>query len=230
METRAIVLLERSFYTSAVSATRERIIAATHELFRRHGFHATSLKDVTVAAAAPTGSLYHFFPGGKTELAEAVLRETGAAYQQLFELIADEAPDPASGVEAFFDGAADVLAESDYVDVCPIGSIAREVASTNEPLREAAAAVFDAWARAAASRFAAAGVAEPAARRLAVTVIAMLEGAFVLARAERDADVVRQVGGHARSLIDNELAAGAAPAQRGPAKVSRRPRAARRSG
>ncbi len=49
------------------------------------------MKDVTTAAEATTGSLYHFFLGGKSELARAVVSETGLAYEQLFEAIADAA-------------------------------------------------------------------------------------------------------------------------------------------
>jgi AcrR family transcriptional regulator len=184
-----------------MSATRHRIVTATSELFRHRGFHATSLKDITTAADAPTGSLYHFFPGGKTELARAVIVETGAAYQELFELIADAAPDVAAGVGAFFDGAAEVLEQSEFVDVCPIGMVAREVANTNETLRVATAHVFESWTGAAASRFQHAGIDPDVAHELAITVIAALEGAFVLARAHRDATILRQVGHQTAALV-----------------------------
>ena len=60
-----------------MTKTRDRFITATNELFRRYGYNGTSLKQVTEAAAAPVGSLYHFFPGGKAELTEAVIEETG---------------------------------------------------------------------------------------------------------------------------------------------------------
>jgi AcrR family transcriptional regulator len=188
-----------------MSATRQRIVTATSELFRHRGFHATSLKDITIAADAPTGSLYHFFPGGKTELARAVIVETGAAYQQLFELIADASPDMAAGVGDFFDGAAQVLEQSDYVDVCPIGTVAREVANTNETLRLATADVFERWTAAAASRFEHAGLDPDLAHELAVTVIAALEGAFVLARAHRDATILRHVGRQTVALVQARL-------------------------
>jgi AcrR family transcriptional regulator len=195
-----------------VPGTRDRLVAATTELFRRHGLNGTSLKDVTTAAGAPIGSLYHFFPGGKTALARAVLVETGAAYQQLFELIAAEADGPAAAIGDFFDGAADMLAASDFVDVCPIGSVAHEVAFGNEVLREATAAVFLSWNAAAAAHFTAAGLGEVEAADLATTVIAALEGGFVLARSQRDAEVLRRIGRQARRLVEVavELASGGA--------------------
>jgi AcrR family transcriptional regulator len=177
-----------------MSDTRRRILTATNELFRRGGYHGTSLKEVIVGAGVTTGSLYHFFPGGKAELAAAALNDSGASYQQLFELIADEAPDVVTAFASFFDGAADTLEESDFLDVCPIGTVAREMASTDDGLRRAADAVFVGWVEAASGRLRAAGVGAAAADELAVTAIAAFEGSLVLARTRRDADVMRGVG------------------------------------
>ena len=188
-----------------MNETRTRILTATNELFRRRGFHGTSLKDVVTAAPATTGSVYHFFPAGKSELAEAVLRETGETYRQLFELVAADAPTVAAGFAAFFDGAAAVLEETDFIDVCAIGTVAREVASTDEQLRRAAAAVFAGWIATAAERLVAAGVEPAAATDLATTVVAALEGAFVLARTARDADVVRRTGAHMSALVKQAI-------------------------
>jgi AcrR family transcriptional regulator len=177
-----------------MSDTRRRILTATNELFRRGGYHGTSLKEVIVAAGVTTGSLYHFFPGGKAELAAAALTDSGASYQQLFELIADDAPDVVTGFASFFDGAAATLEESDFLDVCPIGTVAREMASTDDGLRRAADSVFVGWVEAAAARLRAAGIGAAAADELAVTAIAAFEGSLVLARTRRDADLVRRVG------------------------------------
>lgn len=188
------------------SSTRDRLLAATNELFRRQGYHGTALKQVTEAAAAPTGSLYHFFPGGKEELAAEVLTTSGAAYQQLFELIAADAADPAEAVTDFFEGAAQVLEDSDFIDPCPIGTVAREVASTNEALRQVTDRVFAGWIATASALFEAAGVDRPLADELATTLVASLEGGFVLARARRDAEPVRAAGRSMRRLADSALA------------------------
>ncbi len=182
-------------------------MTATNELFRRYGYQGTSLKQVTEAAGATIGSLYHFFPGGKDDLAIAAITESGEAYRQLFEVVADEATDAASAVANFFDGAADVLEETDYIDPCPIGTVAREVASTNETLRQATDQVFLRWVETAASRFEAEGLPRDAAEELATMVVATLEGSFVLARARRDAALLRIAGRQARHLIEQTMEA-----------------------
>src|SRR5579862_450589 len=164
-----------------VAGTRDRLLTATNESFRRRGYNGTSLKHVTEAAHAPTGSLYHFFPGGKDELTREVLVTSGAAYRELFEAIADAAASPGDAVTDFFDGAATVLEETDFIDPCPIGTVAREVASTNDELRAATEQVFASWIDAATARLTAAGVADEEAATLATTFVAALEGAFVLA-------------------------------------------------
>src|SRR5215831_12234250 len=95
-----------------VADTRTRLLTATNESFRRRGFNGTSMKQVAEAAQSPTGSLYHFFPGGKDELAAEVITTSGAAYRELFETIADAAPSVEAAVTEFFDAAAAVLEET----------------------------------------------------------------------------------------------------------------------
>ena len=196
-----------------MNATRARILSATTELFRRQGFNGTSLKEITDAADATTGSLYHFFPGGKEDLARAVIETSGDAYRQLFEMIADAAADPASAITDFFDGAAEVLEQTDFIDPCPIGTVAREVASTNEQLRHATHKVFSSWVGAAAERFEAAGLGHADAVDLAGTLVATIEGGFVLARAARDASTLRASGRHLRLLVEISIAASAQQVQ-----------------
>jgi AcrR family transcriptional regulator len=220
-----------------VHETRQRLVTTTAELFRRRGFHGTSVKQVTEAADAPIGSLYHFFPGGKEDLAEAVLLESGEAYRQLFELIADAAPDPATAITDFFDGAAEVLEQSGYVDTCPIGTVALEVASSNDRLRRASDRVFRSWIDAAAARFTAVGIPADEAEALAATAVAALEGAFMLARSRQDPAPLRTAGRHIRQLVEAAVAtagaagatspAGSAPQPGGRAPAAR-PRRARR--
>jgi hypothetical protein len=126
-------------------------------------------------------------------------------YRQLFELIADSAPDLTTAIGAFFDAAAVTLEETDFIDPCPIGGVAREVASTHEPLRRATDAVFASWVDAAADRFAAAGLDTATAQELGATLVAAIEGGFVLARTARDGDRLRAIGRQMTRLVDATL-------------------------
>jgi AcrR family transcriptional regulator len=89
-----------------VHETRQRIITATAELFRRRGFHGTSLKQVTEAAEAPIGSLYHHFPG-KDALFRSVYEAVQADTATRVVAAALAVPEPwgavRAGLSAFLD-------------------------------------------------------------------------------------------------------------------------------
>jgi AcrR family transcriptional regulator len=181
-------------------STRERIVETSAELFRKQGYNATGVKQIVTAAQAPFGSVYHFFPGGKEQLGAEAILVSGAIYEQLIPAVFGPAPDPVTGVRAFFAGAAEHLRETGYADACPIATVALEVSSVSEPMREACARVFESWIEAGARRFRDAGLGPQKARELTVGMLAALEGAFVLARALRSVKPLEVAG---------ELAAGA---------------------
>jgi AcrR family transcriptional regulator len=186
--------------------TKSRILDATAALFMRYGYTGTGLKQIVADANAPFGSLYHHFPGGKQELGVEVLHRSGEMYGELVMGVFDAAPDIVSGVRDCFEGAAAVLVATDYADACPIETVALEVASSNEPLRVAAAEVFESWIVAATTRFASAGLSERVARELAIAFINLLEGAFVLARATRTTEALDVAGKAAVVLVESALA------------------------
>jgi AcrR family transcriptional regulator len=190
---------------AGTAATRDRLVAAGVELFRRQGLAATGIKQILEVADARFSSLYHAFPGGKDELAAVVVRTAGAAYQQHVEAAWDGARNPVAATRAIFEGAAAALEASGYADACPIATVALEVASTNEPLRLATAEVFEAWLAAARSRLAAAGLRRADARKLSLGIVTLLEGAFVLSRASRSAEAMRCAGETAAALVTAAL-------------------------
>ena len=186
-------------------STKARILDTTAELFMRYGYTGTGLKQIVADANAPFGSLYHHFPGGKQELGVEVIHRSGAMYLELVLGIFDAAPDVVTGVHDCFAGAAEVLRATDYADACPIETVALEVASTNEPLREATAEVFESWIEGASAKFRAAGIDDSAARELSISVIALLEGAFVLARASRTTEALDAAGTTAAAAVEAAL-------------------------
>ncbi|MFC7721471.1 TetR/AcrR family transcriptional regulator [Nonomuraea recticatena] len=184
--------------------TRARILTAATELFRRQGYAATGMKQIVAEAGAPYGSAYHFFPGGKAQLGEEVIRTSGAAYLGLIaQLFPEPGPraDPALATAEAFAAAAVTLRELDYADPCPVATIALEVASTNQTLRGAAAEVFDSWIDGLAAYYSACGIAGPAARDIATSVIGLLEGAFMLGRTARSTQPVLTAATAAAAVV-----------------------------
>jgi len=180
-------------------------MTATSELFRRYGYNGTSLSRVATTAPATIGSIYHFFPGGKEALAAAVIESTGAVYRELFEAIVAEADDVAAAFVDFFAGAATVLVETDFIDPCPIGTVAREVASTSEPVRLAAEAAFDSWVRSATDTLLTAGIEPGLAADLATLFVTTTEGCFVLCRTKRSTEPLASVARLVAPLVSSAI-------------------------
>jgi AcrR family transcriptional regulator len=187
------------------NSTRDRLIGATADLFRRQGYTGTGVKQIVEAAGAPFASMYHFFPDGKEALGAETIRWSGAMYGQLIDLFYAAGADPVAATRNFFDGAADTVRDTDYADACPIATVALEVASTSEPLRRATADVFESWLAAIDDCLVREGLTKTQARKLSVALFSLLEGAFILARATRDHTHVRTAGRAAADLVRTAL-------------------------
>ncbi|NGO06915.1 TetR/AcrR family transcriptional regulator [Streptomyces sp. HC44] len=181
--------------------TRTRIRDAATVLFRRNGYTGTGLKRIATEANAPFGSIYHFFPSGKQQLAEETIRTSGAAYGLMVLALLDSVPDPVESVAHAFEAAADDLAATDYADACPIATVALEVASTDDILRVATAEVFAEWVSGGEQWFGRWVSDQNTARSLAYSMIMILEGAFVLSRASRDPEPLRVAGRSMAELL-----------------------------
>jgi AcrR family transcriptional regulator len=187
--------------------TRQRLVTAAAELFRRQGYAATGIKAVLTAAGAPYGSLYHFFPGGKVELGRAVIEEGGLAYRTLVEEFFHDDIDPIEATREFFHGGAELLESTGFADACPIATIAGEIADTHEPMRVAAAAAFDSWMSTLTTHLVTHGADPDRAAAAAVELFCLIEGAFLLGRTTRSAEPVRVAGRLAVAIVTEAVAA-----------------------
>jgi AcrR family transcriptional regulator len=187
------------------SDTKDRILDSSGELFRRQGYMGTGVKQILTEAGAPFGSLYHFFPGGKAELGAETVRRSGFLYGLLLGEFAGPEVDLVTGIGAFFAGAAETLLETGYADACPIATVALEVSSSDEEMRQACADVFNAWIAGGTERFVLAGLPRDRAHALVIQMLAALEGAFVLSRALRSTEPVELAGEASVAAIEAAL-------------------------
>ncbi|WP_197373498.1 TetR/AcrR family transcriptional regulator [Mycolicibacterium baixiangningiae] len=175
-------------------STRESILTAAAELMRQRGYAAVSMKDIGAASGAPVGSLYHHFRGGKVQIARDALINAGAAYALLIPSVVDAYTDLGDALEGVFTQAADDMAATGFANMCPIASVAAEVVDTVEELRVTTAGVFSGWFDGGTAYFTARGLAPETAREVTLTLVAALEGAFILARALRDVEPLTAAG------------------------------------
>jgi AcrR family transcriptional regulator len=188
------------------AATRQRILTASGELMRRHGYAGTGIKAILAASAVPYGSLYYHFPGGKEEVGVETIRRGGQAYRELVETLLPPGADLPTAVAAAFADAAELVASTDYADACPVATIAGEIASTSERMRCAAAAAFRSWINLIEQRLTQAGVATGPAHEVAVELFCAIEGAFLLARTTRDVEALHVTGRAAEARVRAVLA------------------------
>ena len=193
------------------SPTAERIVTSTAELMRRQGYGATTVKQITTAAHAPIGSLYHHFPRGKHQIAAAALRTSGAAYIQLLPLLMDPYPDLLDAVPAAFTAAAEQIEQSGWMNMCPVGTVAGEIADSEPELRAVTAEVIDDWIDRGSAYFRARGLSTTAAHDFVIAVLGALEGAFILSRTLRCTTPLisagQAMGAYLATLLVGETAA-----------------------
>ncbi|MFE2559151.1 TetR/AcrR family transcriptional regulator [Streptomyces sp. NPDC059352] len=177
--------------------TRDRLLDATQELVETAGYFGTGLNQVVAVSGAPRGSLYFHFPGGKDQLVGESVRRAGQAFGDALGEPADADPSPAEFVEGVLRRLGDRLAESGWRKGCPVATVALETAAVNDPLQEACSEVYASWEAALRTRLA----SRPDADDLAVTVLALVEGALLLARAHRSRDPLERVARQIHTLL-----------------------------
>jgi TetR/AcrR family transcriptional repressor of lmrAB and yxaGH operons len=175
-----------------MSETKDRLLRAGEKLFRAQGYSGTGLKQLAKEARAPWSSMYHFFPNGKQQLAEEVVRYAGDLYAQMIRRSFVAYPDPVEAIDAMFAAEAKILRSSGFRNGCPIASVALDVASTTEKIRKPCADVFASWVGAMAEGIAMSGAPQETAADLASYILAALEGAIILSRTSKSVRPLEQ--------------------------------------
>jgi AcrR family transcriptional regulator len=110
--------------TAKRPSPRERLLAASDELFYRDGVRTTGIDAIIEKAGVAKGSLYYIF-GGKDELVAAYLRGRLERWRQLVEAAQTGADDPDAKILAVFDAIADYVSLPEYRG-CPFHNAAAE--------------------------------------------------------------------------------------------------------
>ncbi|MFE7745035.1 TetR/AcrR family transcriptional regulator [Nocardia sp. NPDC057455] len=177
--------------------TRGKLIDAARTLVERHGYYGAGLNQILAASGAPRGSLYFHFPGGKDELVAAAIAQAGKEITALIDTI--EPGDAAAAASRLLRAFGDRLEASGWQQGCPVATVALDVAAGNDPIQAECAAAYVAWEQALRLRLRAEGRQD--ADDLAAAVLALVEGALLLARAQRSREPLERVERTLHTLI-----------------------------
>jgi AcrR family transcriptional regulator len=174
-------------------ATRERVLDAAAELVFERGVAGTTLDDVRAAAKVSKSQLYHYF-ADKEDLVLAVVDRTAEQVLEAQPRLADLSSWAA--IAAWFDDLVAIQTSRGAAGGCPLGSLAGELAETNEPARAGIARGYERWEeplRRGLEQMRSSGklrrTADPA--RLATATLASIQGGLVLTQTRRDPQQLR---------------------------------------
>lgn len=168
------------------SDVRNNMVQGAIELLAAHGVHGTSFALLIEATNAPRGSIYHHFPGGKSELIRDAVLSIGASVTSIIDGL--DAKKPEDVVTAFVEGWRALLVSGNFDRGCAVAATSLGAGDESE-LRDAARDVFAAWTSSLTDAFVRAGVRRSEAADYASLSIAVVEGALVLGRTTRTDEI-----------------------------------------
>ncbi len=184
----------------AALISREEALARLAEAFRALGYEGASLGALTEASGLGKGSLYHYFPGGKEQMAAEVLAHIDAWFEAEVYAPLRQTDDARAAIAAMF------KATERYFQgggrVCLVGVFALD--ATRDRFAAAVQSYFARWVAALAQALKQGGAKKPQA--LAEAAVAGIQGALTLARAMNDAAIFRRQLHFLRSELLTSLA------------------------
>ncbi|MGI5400670.1 TetR/AcrR family transcriptional regulator [Streptomyces sp. CA-135486] len=167
---------------SAGMSTPERLIEATRELLWERGYVGTSPKAIQQQAGAGQGSMYHHF-AGKPDLALAAIRRTAEELRASADAVLGGDGTAYERISAY------LLRERDVLRGCPVGRLTMDPEIiANQELRAPVDQTLD-WLRGRLARIVQEGrergelSAALVPAEIAATIVATVQGGYVLARA-----------------------------------------------
>lgn len=194
------------------------MIRAALELLGQNGFSGVTVKQVAEKSATSKRSVQQSFPGGNIELVHVALEEVEQDLGRWLRRAFDKPASIPEKVQALFIDAADNLEESGFTRGCPVASVILDVDRDAQKLHSECGAVFNAWQDTIAAGLT--ELPEPERREVAALILAALEGALVISRAQATKHSLLDTGKTLAAVLARRLQA-AKPRRRAKAKATR---------
>jgi AcrR family transcriptional regulator len=173
----------------ALKVTDEQLFPALARVFRDYGYEGATLSRISEATGLEKASLYHRFPGGKDQMAEAVLAHVGELFaSHIFAPLREDSP-----IESRIRKTARRLNEfyEEGQRSCLLDTLS--ISGGGPKLHRQIHTLYGSWQEAFAAAARAAGLSAAAAAQAAQLAITRIHGALVLARSLGDTAPFREV-------------------------------------
>lgn len=188
--------------SETVQGSRERMLEATIALMRGSGLSGAGINEIVRESGAPKGSVYHFFPNGKLQIATEALAIYSVRIMGLIDGALASRRRPADKVKALFDMFARRVEEADFRKSCAVGAVSLDLDDDLEELRRVLAATLDEWAALIARHFDLGDARRT--RSFAGLILTAVEGAHIRCRAERSSRPFREAGAWLAGLAEGQ--------------------------
>lgn len=184
--------------------SRTKLVAGAADMIRRRGLNATSVRELAKHAHAPLGSTYHYFPGGKTQLAaEAV---TFAGDRTTARLTRELERGPVEGLRAFLSLWRKTVVDTGFRAGCPVLAVAVEdLPETEQAPHEAAAAVFSEWTDLLTASLREHGAGQADAEQVATLIVAAVEGSVAMCRVEHSTRALDRISSKLEAIVTDTI-------------------------
>jgi TetR/AcrR family transcriptional repressor of nem operon len=197
----------RGAQAKATQASGDRLLEAAVDVIRTKGYSATRVEDICAAAGLTKGAFFHHF-ASKEACAIAAAAHFAAHADALFDAAPYGAlPDPAARALGYIDFRKAILQGELPQFTCLLGTMVQEAYETHPAIRQACDRYISEHAdrlvgdlAAAKARYAPDATWKP--ESLALYTQAVLQGAFVLAKAKHGPEIAVECLDHLRRYVE----------------------------
>ena len=184
-----------------MSNVREHILQTTCDLMEKQGYHGTGLNEIVKESGAPKGSLYHYFPEGKEQIASEAVVQSGKATAERIQNGLSGNSNPAKAIHDFILNVADHVESSGFAAGSPLTSVAMETATKSERINVACREAYTLLQTAFKEKLLESGLTKIKAEELGTFITAAVEGGIIFSRTHHSGDPLRTVAKHLKVLL-----------------------------
>lgn len=196
---------DASLITVAARPSRQRLIMTAALLFQKRGYHGVGTAEILRLTALPRGSLYHHFPGGKSELACACAHWVTDEIVNLIERLYRDGQSVELIPSKLLSGMADWLVKNSFSQGSLLTSLTSSIGEAETEISRKVSRSYERITESWTRILIAEGIPKISSKRIACDIVSSIEGSLVIARSLQDVAPIISVSRRLRETLKGQL-------------------------